>query len=242
MADREDQDLSISSVLSGKVTPNEKLLYASKLDWIKTKDTIIELKETSATHINKTNELITNVNSVLASTNSNRFYSGEEAQLHIKDINKISTDMEEIQNHINNINESDIGFVISKYNIELNKLKKGAKLTMLKEAADKWNAGKHVDRVEEQQLPYDSSIPLEGEHKYAFKDFVDHEVKIVGTKDGITTIKTTYYKYINYWKWFTGEFWPFDLLDDNESTLEAKFLEYGVSLPYDPSKVIDYEK
>lgn len=55
------------------------------------------------------------------------------------------------------------------------------------------------------------------------------------------TYQYTYYDYINYWAWFTGEHFPFNILDDNLETLEAKIIDKTGSLPYEVDKIVDYE-
>ncbi|MDO5394236.1 MAG: hypothetical protein Q4F33_06525 [Mycoplasmatota bacterium] len=244
-----DEKIKIESVLSGTVTISKDLLYASKIDKEAVSNAIATYKQNISSAVESGTSYIDNVTSTLQSTNSKRLYSGEEATKQIGNINLAKENLETIKSNNDLIDETEIENIIDQYNSKLVELKHEARLKLLQQKADEFNAQQNIES--EREWTETQSDPMYLSTPYKETTFtggvVKSEIKITSgpTYDQNSlsytqTVKQIKYKYINYWKWIKGDHW-FNFSDDNAKELEAKFRENGLEIPYDESLIIDYE-
>lgn len=241
-AGNDDEKLSIKSVLEETADDSDlSVLYASKIDVGAAEQAIDDYLSKVNENAKQAKEEISEVESILAGTNSKRFYSGETASNNIKNLQTASANMDTLLEKNNAIDKENIINVINQYNEKLKQLKKKCRLKYLQKAADDYNNGRHIKSTQELKVQKDYCSPA-GDYKHS-KGFVEYNITYNNEtyEDGIAYISYTLtkYDYINYWLWLTGDGPISSLGDDNVNKLEKKIKDRLGDLPYDTEKLVD---
>ena len=244
--------LSIKDVLGNSVELSNHILYAKYIKKSDFSHLFSDLKTKINSNKIDIDRDIESIENNLKSTNSKRFYNGEEAQKEISELKNIDTtlgDLDKIVTSINN-NLEEIANTIDRYNKNLKELKKGARFKLLKQTADAYNK-KRIRKGSKYKAVSSNVNISEGDYPYSFEhpiaagtlDFPSFRVCDTPKSYDVYKTNVTYtrqdYDFINYWCWFTGESFPFNILDDNVEALENKILSKGESLPYEKHRIIE---
>ncbi len=231
-----DEKLSIQAVIDRKVEPCKEIIDASEIDEAAVLDAIATYKKNISNYVKNGSGYIDSIRATLEATNSNRFYNGDEAATRISDLNLAKDNLANMEENNSLINEEEISSTIKKYNEELKNLKKGAKLKLLRIAADEYNAENSNDSTA--HIKNTSTSQQRFDYLGERQDYTDHGVRTQSiikisdiNEEGIATYKYVYYDYINYWGIIKGNWWPATILDDDVDALEKKLKERN-RMPY----------
>lgn len=247
---REHEVLSMSSVINGNVELNADVLYASYMKYSDFTSEVSNLQSDLSTHVNSISGELDYINTTLSSTGeSKQFFTGEEAQKNITDVNSVNDTIENVNSTIKSLESLGIESDIETYNKNLEAMKNGARLKLLRIGADEYNSSKTVKDV--QHLSNMTGNITAGDHYYkGFVDYTITDIKDNGKgRDGLGCDYTkTNYDYINYWGWIKSDpddwhYWLTGLADIKDiDKFEEKFIEKGIPLPYDKSLIIEADE
>lgn len=262
------QLLPMATVLGeGEVEPCPEILYADYIDATKIETAFNSLVDLGAEGglCKTTSQLITDNDSLMSATNSNRFYTGDEAKLQFGNMETVGTQFDQIASYVTTSEELELMKTgIANYNKQLTKLKNNCRKKLLEKAADEFNAlEKEYDKFPKEKEYQDTATPFHPMHDDEFDclngdDLTrwDFELKSSRTESKNTydpdtgallwTDYTTFntftihkYKQIKWWNYFKK--WDPFKLDPDVLELEGMFETVGATLPYDPSLIVEVD-
>lgn len=261
------QLLSMALVLGGgELAPSKEILYAGYIDSGAVTTAFNSLVDLGAEGgvCKSTSQLITDNDGLMSKTNSNKFYSGTEAQKQFGNMKVIGFKFDQISQYVNNSQElTTMESSIKQYNEKLTELKTDCRKKLLQNEADKFNAEKH----EWEGFPktktytyysYDYS-PVTcpemdsefdcccGDNSEQYEtEYISDSTQTIEEKDDTGYVYNTYYKYkvtykvhkykfIKHWNFFKGwDTW----FDPDVDEIEALYAKVGASLPYDKALIV----
>lgn len=261
------QLLAMALVLGGtELEPSTEILYSDYIDSASVTTAFNSLVELGAEGglCKNASTLITDNDSLMSKTNSDRFYNGSDAQKHFGNMKTIGFRFDSIADYVNTSEElSLMESGIKQYNEKLTKLKANCRKKLLQNEADKFNEAKHewegypVTKVYK-YTSYDSyalNNPTEdssvdfccGDNSEQYEwELTNSSSNEVNLKDDTGYVYQTYYeytdtyvvhkyKYIKHWNFFKNwDTW----FDPDISEIEALFAKVGADLPYDPALIV----
>ncbi len=136
------EELDFDEVINETVSLKKEILYAKPIPAGPVSEAITAIQnlfgaESASTSVNT---LIDKLDTYLASTNSDVFYSGEEAQKNIAKMKSIKETIETLAGYSGQIDLAYIEGEIAKYNEHLDNIKLNARRELLEQAAADFNA------------------------------------------------------------------------------------------------------
>lgn len=262
------QLLPMATVLGeGEIEPCPEILYADYIDATKIETAFNSLVDLGAEGglCKTTSQLISDNDSLMSKTKSNKFYTGEEAKLQFGNMETVGSQFDQIASYVTTSEELELMKTgIANYNKQLTKLKNNCRKKLLEKAADDFNALEdEYDGFPTDKEYKETGTPFHPMHDDEFEcldgdnlTWWDYELKGSRTETNHTyhpetgellwTDYTNYntftihkYKQIKYWKFFKK--WDPFKLDPDVKTLEGMFEQVGATLPYDPALVIEVD-
>lgn len=133
----------------------------------------------------------------LSATGSNRFYSGDEAQKGVQNLQKIRTTFSDLVNSLRGIDDNEVGKAIAKYNADLKIVKKESRLKALQEYVDTINGTVVKEWNKTETYENGNGSPTSGEWREGnFRISATYSVGPTDDKNGTITQKY----YIHYKK------------------------------------------
>ena len=205
-----------------------------------------------------TSTLITDNDSLMAASNSPRFYTGDAAKAQFQSMADVYAKLATMLGDIDTIveNQSAIIEKINTYNANLKEWKKNCRIELLRKAADAWNNGKHDKDGSPERKTRSGYNPPGPKYEAGWSNDVimEEAVKIRNyTKEEYPassycrgeTIEVTYveydwhkYKIIKYWAGLKCISW---FKDPGFEEVEKMLDEVGAKLPYDPALILPKE-
>ena len=250
--------LSMNEVFNG-AEQSTRVLYADIIDATKVSSIIDNLYAISSEGGlgGATSTLITENDSMMAATGSQKFYTGEVAQAQFSAMEEVYAKLNTTLGDIDAIydNKATILSKIEEYNTKLLELKKDCRRNLLIAAADEWNNGKHDKDGSPERTSRRGSEPPGPKYEAGWSNDVIFEeaVKIRNyTKEewpasnyARQPVQVTYveydwhkYKIIKYWAGLKCISW---FKDPGFEEVEVMFADVGAKLPYDPALILPKE-
>lgn len=195
-----------------------------------------------------TSTLIRDNDEMMAASNSQRFYTGEVAQAQFTAMEDVNAKLSTLLGNVDAIynNKAAILSSIETYNTRLKELKKECRITLLRNAADRWNLEKHVEKTKRVYSSpfYPMKETVIGASEYVYSEPTNIQTNQVQTSSDSFAISYTYdydriyYKIIKYWNGLKNISW---FKDPGFAEVEAMFEEVGAPLPYNKNLILPKE-
>lgn len=242
--------LPIDDVLNNKVAFSLQIKEAPDLNGGQEANLAQQTNQKVLQEANDTSGIADAIISRLESTNSQRYYTGEEAQTQVGNLKTVVEDMNALSDALNRLAGYPITQLATRYNNELKRLKDCVEMKLLKELADDINAaaksgqnwnGVGLKSQETKTIKQGQSLGVVTGEQNGGTEYVTTKMTASRTVTQQTGNYTTSYieyqytiyhwKYINYWSIFKLDFWPFTIGDDDLPKLVQRFNNAGIN-PY----------
>ncbi len=224
---------SMTSILNDTCGMTVSVLYTAKINKDSVINSITTLKQDIDVNQTAAENLITDINGVLKSTNSQRFSTGEVAVSKINTMNDITDDITKLLEVLANIDIGKIGCEVDRYNFKLVNLKRKTRKHFARESAEKLK-GKVLEGPSSRVATVGSYDTWNPTDNYSRRDS-----KTVIHRYGYSLIEET----VDGRSYSYSETIEVDINCSafNIYELENVITEYGGSLPYNPAAIVDYE-
>ena len=221
------QKISMKSILNETYDINDDtILYEEKINE-ENSSLFSTFKEGSESGSDSIISSINEINSILKETNSERFFSGVEAQKEIKKIATLNENIGIFKNRFSSIENSTFRNKIEEYNDKLNKLRTKTRLNLLKKKITEINLKNIlVEETKEKVTDGGKNTSYYSDKKYRID--ITYETKLVNLMVNFAKYTKITRKYICL-QFEEG---------DSYTTLENLIESVGQTLPYDKERIV----